>query len=111
MIGSNMHRIIDLMQREIRRMTSRPLYLLTMLCAPLFCCLFFTSLMHEGLPQSLPAGIVDEDNTSTTRQVIRNLDAFQQTEIVKQYSSFAEAREAMQSGEIYAFYYIPKETT
>lgn len=111
MMGTNMHRIVDLMQREIRRITSRPLYLLTMFCAPLFCSIFFTSLMHEGLPQSLPAGVVDEDNTSTTRQVIRNLDAFQQTEIVRQYSSFSEAREAMQSGEIYAFYYIPNGTT
>ena len=31
--------------------------------------------------------------------------------IVKQYANFGEAREAMQQGKIYAFYYIPKGTT
>lgn len=92
-------------------MTKRPIYLLTMLCAPLFCFIFFTTLMDEGLPSNIPAGVVDEDNTSLSRQILRNLDSFQQTEIVRQYSSFAEARNAMQEGRIYAFYYIPAGTT
>ena len=55
--------------------------------------------------------IVDLDNTSTTRTIIRNLDAFQQTKIVAHYGSFNEAREAIQRGEIYSFYYIPEGTT
>lgn len=92
-------------------MTQRPLYLLCMICAPLFCFIYFVSLMGEGLPQELPTGVVDEDNTSVTRQLLRNLDAFQQTSIVKQYSNFTDARTAMQRGEIYAFYYIPEGTT
>lgn len=54
---------------------------------------------------------MDLDNTSTTRNIIRNLDAFQQTKIIAQYSSVSEAREAMQRGEIYSFYYIPEGTT
>ena len=59
----------------------------------------------------MPAGVVDLDNTSTTRTIIRNLDAFQQTKIVAHYGSFNEAREAIQRGEIYSFYYIPEGTT
>lgn len=98
-------------KRELGRMTSRPLYLLSMVCAPLFCLVFFTSLMNEGLPESLPAGVVDEDNTSVTRQILRNLDSFQQTEIVRQYSNFSDARDAVQRGEIYGFFYIPDGTT
>lgn len=92
-------------------MIRRPIYLLSMICAPLFCYIFFTSLMREGLPQSLPAGVVDEDNTTLTRRIIRNLDSFQQTEIVGQYSNFADARQAMQRKEIYGFFYIPKGTS
>lgn len=104
-------RIFKLARRELMRMTQRPLYLLCMICAPLFCFIYFVSLMGEGLPQELPTGVVDEDNTSVTRQLLRNLDAFQQTSIVKQYSNFTDARTAMQRGEIYAFYYIPEGTT
>ncbi|MBU3853759.1 MAG: ABC transporter permease [Candidatus Paraprevotella stercoravium] len=82
-----------------------------MVIAPLCCCLFFTTLMNEGLPKNLPVGVVDQDNTSTTRNIIRNLDAFTQTGISKQYANIAEARKDMQRGKIYAFYYIPKGTT
>lgn len=104
-------RIYKLARREVVRMLQRPLYLLCMVGAPLLCFAFFPTLMGEGLPESLPAGVVDEDNTSLSRQILRNLDSFQQTEIIHQYSNFNEAREAMQQGEIYAFYYIPKGTS
>ncbi len=96
--------------REIVRMQSRPLYGLSMIFAPLFCFVFFITLMKEGLPESLPAGVVDEDNTSVSRSILRNLDSYQQTEIIRQYSNFAEAREALQNNEIYGFLYIPKGT-
>lgn len=99
------------MLRELRILVSRPLYLFCMVIAPLCCCLFFTTLMNEGLPKNLPVGVVDQDNTSTTRNIIRNLDAFTQTGISKQYANIAEARKDMQRGKIYAFYYIPKGTT
>jgi len=91
-------------------MYSRPLYGLSIFFAPLFCYIFFTTLMGEGLPQGLPAGVVDEDNTAVSRSILRNLDSYQQTEIIKQYANFAEAREAMQKNEIYGFFYIPKGT-
>ena len=99
-----------IVRREIVRMQSRPLYGLSMIFAPLFCFLFFTTLMGEGLPQSLPAGVVDEDNTPVSRSILRNLDSYQQTQIIRQYSNFAEAREAMQKNEIFGFFYIPKGT-
>ena len=99
-----------MVRREILRMQSRPLYGLSMVFAPLFCFVFFTTLMNEGLPEGLPAGVVDEDNTTVSRSILRNLDSYQQTEIIKQYANFAEAREAMQRNEIYGFFYIPKGT-
>ena len=55
--------------------------------------------------------MVDLDNTVTTRSIARNLDAFQQVKIVEHYASFSDARKAMQQGQIYAFYYIPKGVT
>lgn len=95
------------MKRECRRLVSRPLYLFCMVIAPLFCYVFFTTLMGSGLPTNLPVGAVDLDNSATSRQLLRNLDAFSQTGIVANYNSVSEAREAMQRGEIYGFFYIP----
>ena len=101
----------NVMKRECQRLVSRPLYLFSMVAAPLFCYVFFTTLMESGLPTDMPVGIVDQDQTSTTRQLSRTLDAFQQSKIVARYPTFNEAREAMQRREIYGFYYIPEGTT
>ena len=103
--------LLNIAKREVLRIAFRPLYLFCMIIAPVFCYLFFTTLMANGLPTDMPAGVVDLDNTSTTRNIIRNLDAFQQTHIVAHYPSVMEARKAIQRGEIYSFYYIPEGTT
>lgn len=97
--------------RELRRLAVQPIYWFCMVIAPLFCYFFFTSLMHEGLPESLPLGVVDEDHTVTSRNLVRNLDAFQMTDVVKTYSNVTEARKAVQQGHIYGFYLIPQGTT
>lgn len=97
--------------RELRRLAVQPIYWFCMVIAPLFCYFFFTSLMHEGLPESLPLGVVDEDHTVTSRNLVRNLDTFQMTDVVKTYPNVTEARKAVQQGHIYGFYLIPQGTT
>lgn len=103
--------ILKIARRELRRMASKPIYWFCMIAAPLFCFVFFTSLMAEGLPTDMPLGLVDNDNTTTSRSLTRNLDAFEMTSIKEQYANVTEAREAVQRGDIYGFYYIPKGTT
>lgn len=94
--------------REVKRILSYRLYLVCMLLAPLISVVFFLSLMHSGLPTDLPVAVVDLDKTSTSRNLVRQLDAFPQTKIVHYAKSFAEARIAMQKGEVYGIYYIPE---
>ncbi len=42
-------------------------------------------LMGSGLPTNLPVGAVDMDQSATSRNLIRNLDAFGQTAVVARY--------------------------
>lgn len=98
-------------RRETRLLTSNHIYLFCMIVFPLFLIFFFTSLLSQGLPTDMPAAVVDMDNTATTRKLIRMMDSYQSTKIVAQYSTINEARQAMQRGEIYAFFYFPKGTT
>lgn len=104
-------RILSLCLTDVREYLKRPLLMFCLLGAPLICIIFFTTLMWSGLPTNLPAAVVDEDDTQVTRQFLRTLDAMEQTEIVAHFHTFGEAREAMQKGEIYAFFYIPEGTT
>lgn len=106
-----LHRIFLIANRESFRLVKSPIYWFCMVVAPLLCYAFFTSLMAKGLPGELPVGVVDLDKTATTRNIVRNLDAFQNSHVVGSFQSFSDARRAVQQGTIYAFYYVPRGTT
>lgn len=97
--------------RECDIIRHNPIYLFCMVVFPIAVMLFFTSMMHQGQPVEMPVGVVDLDNTSTSRSIIRRLDAFQTSRVVAHYPSVSAARQAIQQNEIYAFLYIPKGTT
>ena len=96
--------------RECGIMRKNPIYLFCMVIFPIVVILFFTSLMTEGVPTDMPVGVVDQDQSATSRQLIHKLDAFQTTKVVSHYENIAEARKAIQRNEIYAFLLIPKGT-
>ena len=97
--------------REVKILKMNPIYLCCMVVFPLLTMLFFTTLLDAGVPQEMPVGVVDLDNTSTSRALIRRLDGSQNSSVVARYASVAEARHAMQENEIYGFLYFPKGTT
>ena len=99
------------MVREMRILWKNPIYGFCMVVFPIMVVAFFTSMMEVGVPENLPIGIVDADNTTTTRTLARRLDAFQSTKIVDAYPTVAEARHAVQRNEIFGFLYFPKGTT
>ena len=101
-------RLVNLSAREVGLIIHNPIYICCMVVFPLIVIFFFTSLMNEGQPEDLPCGVVDNDNTSITRAMIRQLDAFQSTHVAGHYNSVAKA---IQHNEIYAFLYIPDGTT
>ncbi len=104
-------RLWTLWMRELRFFAHRPLMLTLLFLAPVGLLAFFLSLMGAGLPTDLPAGLVDEDDTSVTRTIVRTLDSMENTSLTARYPTFAEARAAMDRGEIYAFFHIPAGTT
>ncbi len=105
---NNRHGVWAIMKREIKRLGSHPVYFYCILIAPVFCVVFFISLMESGLPTDLPIAVVDMDNTATSRNLIRQLDAFEQTEVAMVTPSFYEARTEIQKGNIYGIFYIPE---
>ncbi len=106
-----LNNIWTIAKRECTILYKNRIYGFCMVVFPLLALIFFTTLMDEGLPEDMPVGVVDLDNTSTSRGLIRRLDAFQSSRVVAHYPSVADARQAIQRNEIYAFLYIPKGTT
>ncbi len=103
-------RLYHIALRECGIMWKNPIYGFCMVIFPIVVILFFTTLMKGGVPTDMPVGIVDQDNTATSRQLVRKLDAFQTTKVVAHYENMNEARHAMQKNEIYAFLLIPSGT-
>lgn len=98
--------IASVCKREIRLIQQRPEYIISSLAVMIFCCFFYLTFFGKGMPEDLPVGIVDLDNSSASRSFRRNLDASQVCRTVS-YSDYSAAREAMQKAEINAFCVIP----
>ena len=109
-IKSVLAKIWLIAHREMHLFARRPMFLFSMIIVPVTSIILFTTVMGDGLPVNLPAGLVDEDDSSISRSLVRTMDAMAETELVARYPSFSEARHAMQRGEIYAFFHIPKGT-
>lgn len=104
-------RIYQIALRECGILVKNPIYGFCMVIFPIITIFFFTSLMNDGLPTDMPIGVVDQDNTSTSRELIKRLDSYQMSHVVAHYPNMNEARQAIQQNEIYAFLLIPKGTT
>jgi len=74
---------------------------------PLLCStVFYTTFFGVGMPSKLPIAVVDYDNSSLTRNFIRQLDATQLGQVIE-YQSYSEAREDMQKGKITSICVLP----
>ena len=58
--------------RECGIIIKNPIYWFCMVLFPIFIIWFFTSMMQAGVPTDMPVGVVDLDNTTTTRAMIRD---------------------------------------
>ncbi len=76
---------------------------------PLLSMIILVWMMDSGLPSRIPIAVVDLDNTATSRTLIRQLDAFEKTDVKYKSLSFKEAREMMERMEVYAVLTIPKD--
>jgi ABC-2 type transport system permease protein len=102
-----MKRILDIVRRELHLWTKRPIYLVGSLGVMLATALFFLTFFGKGLPENIPIGVVDKDNSSTSRNFVQQLDATQLGKVVS-FGSVAEARRQMETGRISAYVIIPE---
>ena len=101
----------DIVLRELNiSVRKNRIYGFCMVVFPVLLVVFFTTMLDDGLPQDLPIGVVDHDNSATSRSLIRNLDAMQNSRVVYRFASVTEARNAMQEGKVFAYLYIPEGT-
>lgn len=88
-------------------MVSRRLYFGVCIVLPLFCIFFMSTIFGNGQMENIPVGIVDGDNTSMSREVVRTVEAVPTFKVMHRYTDETAARRATQSKEIYGYLVIP----
>ena len=81
-------------------MTSRRLYFGVCIVLPLFTLFFMATIFGNGQMENIPIGIVDQDNTATSRTIVRNISAVPTFKVTKHFVNEAAARESVQKKEI-----------
>lgn len=94
--------------RSVLQIVRRPIYWVGFFLLPLFTFLFLASLMENGLPQKVPAAVVDKDGTSLSRSITQQLGSMQMVDIQAMPDSYTEARHLMQEGKIFGYFLIPE---
>ena len=107
-VSPYLNALYKVIRRQVKQIIKNPIYWVCLVIIPLLVSFFFVDMMKEGLPTNLPIGIVDQNNSATTRSLIRTLDSFQGVKVVENYRSSLEARIEMQRGTIYGYFFIPK---
>ncbi len=101
------HRVF---RRECRRLINAPRYLILLTLGAVLTFVIFATMTNKVQPQRLPVGVVDLDGSYLSRRICHELDATSGVQVHAVYNNHTEARRAMQRGEIFAFYEIPKGT-
>lgn len=93
--------------REWKRMTSRRLYFGVCIILPLFTLFFMATIFGNGQMENIPIGIIDQDQTATSRTIVRNISAVPTFKVMEHFANEAVARKAVQQKEIYGYLSIP----
>ena len=104
-----MKHIANVFQRELHRMTSRRIYFAACIVLPLFSLVFMATIFGNGQMEDLPVGVVDADNTSASRSIVRMVEATPQLRIARHYANETEARMDVQRKNIYGYLVIPSD--
>lgn len=97
----------QVLKRELIRMTSRKLYFGVCIVIPVFCIFFMSTIFGSGQMENIPIGVVDLDQSSLSREIVRSTQDVSTFKVVKHYTDINAARDAMIRKDIYAYLVIP----
>lgn len=96
-------------RREIRQILAHPAFAALLLPYPLLIFLLLSVVFHSGMPTSLPIAVVDLDASTSSRQVVRMVDASSGVSVKQRLTTLREAKEALVRGDVYSVLYVPEE--
>src|SRR5574344_796807 len=100
---------LDTMKREIKRIKENPIILIVLIAIPLFTCFLLWSTFKYGTPRNLPIGVLDEDNSNLSRQIIRLIDSTPSCEVKYKVTDINQGKQFIVEGKTYGLVVIPRD--
>lgn len=104
-----MNSIVKSLTRESRRLGASPWDLAMVTWVPLLAVALMWWVFSAGLPRHLPVGVVDADQSSLSRQLVRMLDATPGLRVTQHHANHAEAERALRNVQVYAVITVPRD--
>lgn len=104
-----MHAIIKVLKRETEILLSRKDILAIMFGMPVLVCLLLWQIFICSVPRDLPIAILNQDNSSISRTLVRMIDATPSCETKYDVLSLKEGKDLIVSGKAYALLVIPRD--
>ncbi len=96
--------------REVRLIVARPGLMFMLAPFPLLLFAALAIAFHLAVPRDLPIAVVDQDNSTLSRQLVRLVDATPEAEVTARVGTLAEGRRLLIDGQAYAVVLIPAHT-
>ena len=104
----NFRALKNVLIREFKHFFKTPDLLLICIISPLIYAFLFSALYYNKRASDINIGIVNYDNTATSRKLIRYFDASPELKVTSRPSSAREAYLDIFHNDLGAFYFIPK---
>lgn len=101
--------MFEALQIELRHFLKDKFLLFMCFIMPLFTASFVYMTLSESIVRNLPVGIIDFDNSQTSRNIAFNVESSSTLTIQSHYESVLDAKEAISNKEIYAAIILPKD--
>ena len=98
-----------LVRRELSFLIKDIDILTIILLSPLFYGLFYGTVYLNKVEREIPVIVVDQDNSTLSRQLIRSLDASPMLQIVETTTNLQHSREAIEMRQVQGVVWIPED--
>lgn len=96
-------------RREARRLGQSPWDLAMVTWVPVLAVVLIVWIFSSAIPRNLPVGVMDEDHSALSRQLVRMLNASPGMQVVDEFDSESSVQLALREVRVYGMINIPRD--
>ena len=96
-------------RREVHRLGQSPWDLAMVTWVPVLAVVLVVWIFSSAIPRNLPVGVMDEDHSALSRQLVRMLNASPGMQVVDEFDSESSVQLALREVRVYGMINIPRD--